>query len=61
MTQQPFERRQPLALSLIHEGMTVYDRAGEKIGTVDQVHFGAEGDYGRAPLHHRPPVTAMTR
>jgi PRC-barrel domain len=41
MSQQPFEP--PYGnrlLTEIYEGMTVYDRAGEKIGTVEHVYLG---------------------
>lgn len=31
-------------LNTIHEGMTVYDSTGDRIGTVDFVHFGAASD-----------------
>jgi hypothetical protein len=58
MTQQPFERTQLVALTLIREGMAVYDHSGEKIGTVEQVHFGAEGDHGRGAA---TPSTAGDR
>ncbi len=41
MTVQPFEQfEQHGPLTRIREGMTVYDRAGEKVGTVKQVYMG---------------------
>jgi hypothetical protein len=41
MSQQPFERQHgSRILTQIYEGMTVYDRAGEKIGTVEHVYLG---------------------
>jgi hypothetical protein len=48
MTAQPFEREQePSVLHRIREGMEVYDRAGEQIGSVERIHFGAAGEHGR--------------
>jgi hypothetical protein len=41
MSQQPFEPHEGnRMLTRIYEGMTVYDRASEKIGTVEHVYFG---------------------
>jgi hypothetical protein len=48
MTAQPFEREQgPSVLRQIREGMEVYDRTGDHIGTVERVHFGASTEHGR--------------
>jgi hypothetical protein len=42
MSQQPFEEPQgSRILTQIYEGMTVYDRTGDKIGTVEHVYLGA--------------------
>ncbi|NJN17231.1 MAG: DUF2171 domain-containing protein [Oscillochloris sp.] len=44
MSEEPFVRAHDRSiLNDIHEGMTVYDRSGDKIGTVEFVHFGTEG------------------
>jgi PRC-barrel domain len=41
MSQQPFEpQHSNRILTQIYEGMTVYDRAGDKIGTVEDVYLG---------------------
>ena len=41
MSQQPFEEETwPKIMAQIHEGMTVYDRDGDKIGTVRKVYLG---------------------
>jgi hypothetical protein len=41
MSQQPFEQQHGnRILTQIYEGMTVYDRAGDKIGTVEHVYLG---------------------
>jgi hypothetical protein len=41
MSQQPFEPQHgDHMLTRIYEGMTVYDSAGEKIGTVERIYFG---------------------
>jgi PRC-barrel domain len=41
MSQQPFEpQHSNRILTRIYEGMTVYDRAGDKIGTVEDVYLG---------------------
>jgi hypothetical protein len=57
MNQSPFEP--PYAnrlLTQIYEGMTVYDRAGEKIGTVEHVYLG-EGS-NEVDQHGEGPATA---
>ena len=60
MSQQPFEQ-QPRSriLTQIYEGMTVYDRAGDKIGTVEHVYFGAANEEaeerGSGPVTASPP------
>jgi PRC-barrel domain len=42
MSLQPFEEEHSSRiLTHIYEGMTVYDRAGDKIGTVEDVYLGA--------------------
>lgn len=42
MTQQPLAHNEEgNVLTRISEGMTVYDRQGDKLGTVRSVHFGA--------------------
>ena len=42
MTQYSYDRQKSdQILTQIYEGMSVYDPEGSKIGTVDQVHFGA--------------------
>lgn len=33
-------------LASIHEGMEVYDQAGERLGTVELVHFGSADEHG---------------
>lgn len=41
MSQQPFEEETwPKIMAQIYEGMTVYDRDGDKIGTVRKVYLG---------------------
>jgi hypothetical protein len=47
MSQQPFEpQHRGSILTRIYEGMAVYDCAGQKIGTVEQVYVGAVGEKG---------------
>jgi hypothetical protein len=42
MSQQPSEQpHNSSILTQIYEGMTVHDRTGQKIGTVEHVYFGA--------------------
>ena len=42
MSQQPFEQETgPKIMTQIYEGMSVYDGAGEKVGTVKDVYLGA--------------------
>jgi len=42
MSQQPFEQQHGnRLLTQIYEGMTVYDRTGDEIGTVEHVYLGA--------------------
>jgi hypothetical protein len=42
MSQQPFEEGQDSGvLTQAYEGMDVYDRTGDKIGTVDYIYLGA--------------------
>jgi hypothetical protein len=42
MSLQPFEQQHSSRLlTQIYEGMTVYDRTGDKIGTVEHVYLGA--------------------
>jgi hypothetical protein len=42
MSQQPSEQHPNSSiLTQIYEGMTVHDRTGQKIGTVEHVYFGA--------------------
>jgi hypothetical protein len=60
MSQQPFkQQRSDRILTQIYEGMTVYDRAGDKIGTVEYVYLGAvsqEADKrGGGPETTSPP------
>lgn len=43
MTQELFTPEGRSILTQIYEGMTVYDRQGEKIGTVKRVYLGAVG------------------
>jgi hypothetical protein len=54
MSQQPFEGGQDSRiLTQVYEGMDVYDRTGDKIGTVEYIYLGAvseEADrYGAGP------------
>jgi hypothetical protein len=54
MSQQPFEEGQgSRILTQAYEGMDVYDRTGDKIGTVEYVYLGAVGEdadtYGAGP------------
>lgn len=55
MTRGPFEQ-EPTILEMIREGMEVYDRDGQQIGTVEQVYFGATA--GRTAEHGRDAATA---
>lgn len=56
MTQQPFEHQQSgNVLQQIREGMAVYDRSGDRIGTVADISFGASGDSG-VETATAPPV-----
>jgi hypothetical protein len=57
MSQQPPEQpHQGSILTQIYEGMTVYDRTDQKIGTVERVHFGAVSQ--EADTHGGGPATA---
>jgi len=54
MSQQPFEEgRGSRILTQAYEGMDVYDRTGDKIGTVEYVYLGAMDEdadaYGAGP------------
>ena len=46
MTQKPIAQRDGSPLFQVKEGMAVYDRRGEKIGTVEAVHFGVDTQRG---------------
>jgi hypothetical protein len=56
---QPFEGRDSRLLTEVYEGMDVYDRSGDKIGTVEYVYLGAvseEADkYGAGPATASAP------
>jgi hypothetical protein len=57
MNQQPYEQpHKPSILTRIYEGMTVYDRTDQKIGTVEHVYFGAVSQ--EADTHGDGPTTA---
>jgi hypothetical protein len=57
MSQQPSEPpHKGSLLTQIYEGMTVYDRTGQKIGTVERVYFGAVSQ--EADTHGGGPTTA---
>ena len=59
MSQQPFEQsHKPSILTQIYEGMTVYDRTDQKIGTVEHVYFGAVDQ--EAETHGGGPTTAAS-
>ena len=59
MSQQPSEQpHKSSILTQIYEGMTVYDRADQKIGTVEQVYFGAASQ--EADTHGGGPTTAAS-
>lgn len=47
MSQEPFERAQQTSLRQVREGMDVFDRDGDKLGSVDRVYFGATEEAGR--------------
>jgi hypothetical protein len=54
MSQQPFgERQGSRILTQVYEGMDVYDRTGDNIGTVEYVYLGAVSEdadtYGAGP------------
>ena len=54
MSQQPFEEKPDnQILTRVYEGMDVYDRTGDKIGTVEYIYLGAVGEeadkYGAGP------------
>ncbi len=45
MSQQPFDVSKPQSkLQNIHKGMGVYDSKGDKVGTVEELYFGASSD-----------------
>jgi hypothetical protein len=57
MSQQPSEQpHKSSLLTQIYEGMTVYDRTDQKIGTVERVYFGAVSQ--EADTHGGGPTTA---
>lgn len=59
MSQPPFERHQSShLLTQIYEGMPVYDRTGQKIGTVEFVYLGAVSE--ETSLHGGGPATASS-
>ena len=60
MMTQPFEQfEQHGVLTNVREGMTVYDRAGRKVGTVERVYMGnttaVDRERGLAPATSGPP------
>jgi hypothetical protein len=60
MSQQPFEEGQGnQILTQVYEGMDVYDRTGDKIGTVESVYLGAVSEH--ADLHGAGPATASAQ
>jgi hypothetical protein len=59
MSQQPSEQpHKSSILTQIYEGMTVYDRTDQKIGTVEHVYFGAASQ--EADTHGGGPTTAAS-
>jgi hypothetical protein len=59
MSQQPSEQpHNSSILTQIYEGMTVYDRTDQKIGTVEHVYFGAVSQ--EADTHGGGPTTAAS-
>lgn len=65
MAQQPYDHKaNGMTLTRIYEGMTVYDQAGSKVGTVKDVRFGAvtqaADDRGLGPATPAAPDNAET-
>jgi len=59
MSLQPFEpQHASRILTRIYEGMTVYDRTGDKIGTVEHVYLGAVSE--EADMRGGGPGTASS-
>lgn len=44
MNRTPADRHPDEVLTLVHEGMEIFDSTGERLGTVDEVRFGAIAD-----------------
>lgn len=58
MNQTPVDRHPNDVLTLVNEGMEIYDSTGERLGTVEEVRFGAVADATSAhdPGPARPAV-----